>query len=145
MGALKAMKMWEYYQKISKGGKTSEIAYRGKELISVNRKVTGGFKQLGRKSLSSVEGRAGKKPIGGAVPRAGGKVDLIAGAPPKAGGLDALVAGLPPKAGGLEALDAEAPPKDGGPGAMITGSPPKGVPEGAAMGLAGSLAVLMAG
>jgi len=67
----KALAVKEYYDEISKGGgKAGEIEYRGKELISINGKVVGGFKQAGNQD------KAGKKKgIGGGKPvsRRGGK------------------------------------------------------------------------
>merc|ERR1711933_618330 len=46
----KAMAVKAYYDEISTGsggGKTGEIDYKGKELISINGKVVGGFGQAG--------------------------------------------------------------------------------------------------
>jgi len=129
----KAVKMWEYYLEVSKGGKSGEIDYQGKELISINGKVTGGFKQHGRRSVTSVV-------------TAGGTKKPVAGSPAKAGGIGALLAqGLPngAPAGGLGALIAGAPPMGapaGGLGALIAGAPPRGVPKGA-----GGMAALMMG
>lgn len=124
----KAMRMWDYFQKISKTGKTGQIEYRGKELISINGRVREGFKQHGGKSVT---GGVGKKPIGSVTPNAGEMGALIAGALPKAGGIGVDVTA--------------APLGDGGIGALIVEASPKSVPEGSAVGPGGGLAALMMG
>merc|ERR1712060_478812 len=62
----KAVEVKAYYDEISTGGggKTGDIEYRGKELISVNGKVVGGFGQAGKTNAAGQK----KKGIGGAAP-----------------------------------------------------------------------------
>merc|ERR1712151_1294124 len=64
----KAMAVKAYYDEISTGGggKTGDIEYKGKELISINGKVVGGFGQVG-KTGTNAAGKA-KKGIGGGKP-----------------------------------------------------------------------------
>jgi len=61
----KAVEVKAYYDEISTGsggGKTGDIEYRGKELISINGKVVGGFGQAGKNNAAGKP----KKGIGGA-------------------------------------------------------------------------------
>lgn len=56
----KAVNRKKYYDDITAGGKSGEFEYRGKELVSINGRVVGGFKQAGK----TAGGGGGKKPIG---------------------------------------------------------------------------------
>jgi len=47
----KALAMKEYYDEVCKGGKSGEIAYDGKKLISVNGRVLGGFGKAGTTTM----------------------------------------------------------------------------------------------
>jgi len=65
----KALNMKEYYDEVAKGGKTGEIEYRGKKLISVNGKVVPGFGKAGftkRPSFASTVQPTGPPPPPGA-------------------------------------------------------------------------------
>jgi len=101
----KAIAVMEFYKDNSKGGKNGEIDYEGKELISVNGKMTGGFKQ------------AGKRPsLGGGEKKKKGPAAAPTGARGKKGaGMGGLAAAVAAKAGGgaePEAAPAAEPPQE---------------------------------
>jgi len=99
----KAIAVMTFYKDNSKGGKNGEIDYEGKELISVNGKMTGGFKQAGKRpSLGE------KKKKGPAAAPAGARGK-------KGGGMGGLAAAVAAKAGGgaePEATPSAEPPQE---------------------------------
>lgn len=89
----RALALKEYYDEVSKGGKSGEIEYRGKELISINGRVTGGYKQMGRRSVTST----GSKPSAKAKAGPMGIGAIMGGGKPPPKGIGAIMGGGPPK------------------------------------------------
>jgi len=109
----KALAVKEYYDEVSTGsggGKTGDIEYRGKELISINGKVAGGFKQAGKSGVNAAGGK--KKGIGtGKAPASRRGVTANKGGPPSNQGTSGdsgsmaaamMTAGIKKKAAGEE-------------------------------------------